>query len=309
MLNLIELFHGQPTKKVIIVNITGLEGKLTVCKLIHHVLKFNNIESAIYSNKKTNFSKFVHKQLKNNIKIIICSNLTNRSNLITENIDISINPNKIAKKIKVSPTKLSFVYDSQNFKINKPFYYLINGITTAYNACKKLNINSKNIIKAFENIPSLPGQQELVSNNLKINTYVDSSQTPLTIKALLSSFKLLPHNQIIVIFGHSSFKNKSLRPEIGKIINKFADIIYLTADDIKNETVKEIASQIFEKKLKKCIIIENRQDAFNQAIKKAQSNDIIIALGHHHPYLIQNNTRFPWSDQEAFRTAFRNKYL
>ena len=54
--------------------------------------------------------------------------------------------------------------------------------------------------------------------------------------------------------------------------------------------------------------IPNRQDAFNLAVSLARSGDTIIACGKgHETSILHGKTEYPWSDSDAFKTAFKNK--
>ena len=54
--------------------------------------------------------------------------------------------------------------------------------------------------------------------------------------------------------------------------------------------------------------LSNRQDSFNLAVKIAKSGDTIIACGKgHETSILLGKTEYPWSETEAFRTAFRLK--
>ena len=54
--------------------------------------------------------------------------------------------------------------------------------------------------------------------------------------------------------------------------------------------------------------IPNRQDAFNLAIALAKAGDTIVACGKgHETSILHGKTDYPWSEAEAFRTAFRLK--
>lgn len=121
---------------------------------------------------------------------------------------------------------------------------------------------------------------------------------------------------------------------MGDVVSKFANIAFITADDTRNEKIENINKQIIsginekntilidhqEIKTKKQIQeilktaknkfvyfnIPNRQDAFNLAIKLAQPNDVVIACGKgHETTILHGQTEYPWSEAEAFRTAFR----
>jgi UDP-N-acetylmuramoyl-L-alanyl-D-glutamate--2,6-diaminopimelate ligase len=110
---------------------------------------------------------------------------------------------------------------------------------------------------------------------------------------------------------------------MGQVVQNQADIAILTSDDTRNEKIKDINQQIIsgfdlsnaqenkpnsfpKEKIFNYYQIENRQDAFNQAIKIAQPGDTIIACGKgHETSILLGNTEYPWSESEAFRTAFR----
>lgn len=122
---------------------------------------------------------------------------------------------------------------------------------------------------------------------------------------------------------------------MGQFVSENSDIAFITADDTRNENVNDINRQIIEginpdtslfvdnhhlspDKIKKIISknqekfiyfsIPNRQDAFNLAVKLAKNNDTIIACGKgHETTILHGQTEYPWSEQEAYRTAFRLK--
>jgi UDP-N-acetylmuramoyl-L-alanyl-D-glutamate--2,6-diaminopimelate ligase len=114
---------------------------------------------------------------------------------------------------------------------------------------------------------------------------------------------------------------------MGKVVSENADIALITADDTRSEKIEDINSQIISGiDLKKAIEIEvtnpkilnsqifhfanipNRQDAFNLAVKIAKAGDTIVACGKgHENTILHGHTEYPWSEADAFRSAFRQK--
>ena len=122
---------------------------------------------------------------------------------------------------------------------------------------------------------------------------------------------------------------------MGAVVSQHADIAILTSDDTRNEKVEDINQQIAQgikanseffnyvkitssKQFQKISLlaqnkfvyldIPNRQDAFNFAVKLAQPGDTVIACGKgHETSILHGTTEYPWSESEAFRTAFRLK--
>ena len=278
MFSLTEIIYGFPCKKIKFIRLSGLEGKASTAKLIQHILNHQNIGCSIY-HPKYNLTKFATKQIKQNIKYIISEYphpLIKKS--INATVKLDIDPDKIAQKIKVTPKSLSFEYKNINFVTNSPFYFLVNIITVAFDVCSKIGITTADFVRNIEYFPEIPGQREEITNKYKFRTFLDSSKTPLAIKAILHSLSLIPHKKFYIIFGYSSFWNPTFKSEIGQILIKYADKIFLTSDDLKNETIEKISQDLFGKNQQKITIITNRQDAFNEAVKTANPSDFIIAL-------------------------------
>jgi UDP-N-acetylmuramyl tripeptide synthase len=306
MFSLTEILYGFPCKKVKFIRLLGPEGKTSTAKLIQHILSHLNIGCNIYY-PKYNLSKFAAKQIKQNIQYIISEYshpLIQKS--ISATVKLDLDPSKIAEKIKITEKSLSFDYKNIHFITDSPYYYLVNAITVAFDVCSKIGVSTADFLKSIEYFPEILGQREEVNNKLKFRTFLDSARTPLSLNATLCSFSKLPHKKLYTIFGYSSLLDKSSKTEIGKILLKYSDKIFFTSDDTIHEPIEKIASELFSDNFQKVTVIPNRQDAFNEAIRLANTFDFIIALGRGRKnYLIQNNTRFPWSEAEAFRTAFR----
>ena len=103
---------------------------------------------------------------------------------------------------------------------------------------------------------------------------------------------------------------------MGKNVSQIADIAIVTSDDTRKEKIVNISEQIIsgfdqlrlEQKQFTYFYLPNRQDAFNQAVKISRPGDTIVACGKgHENTILIGTTEYPWSESEAFRTAFRLK--
>jgi UDP-N-acetylmuramoyl-L-alanyl-D-glutamate--2,6-diaminopimelate ligase len=243
-----------------------------------------------------------------------------------------------AKKIKLDSKFLSFEVNDQKFITDSNYEYQIYNILLALAVCQKLKIDSSFIQKAIEHFPETKGRREEIQNDFKFKTIIDFAHTPFALESSLSSLKKINKGNLIVIFGATGGRDQSKRPKMGEIVSNLANIALITADDTRNEKIENINKQIIsgidpkkselidyqEIKTKKQIqkIIElsrnkfiyfnipNRQDAFNLAIRLAQVNDVVIACGKgHETTILHGHTEYPWSEAEAFRTAFRLKKI
>ena len=239
------------------------------------------------------------------------------TNSIVKSYSIDNKSDYQAKKIKYTQDNLSFTVNKLNFSTDSLYQYQIYNILAALVILDQLQLNPQILIETVLHFPEIKGRREEVQNNLKIKTLVDFAHTPAALQSTLQSLRKTTHGKLIVIFGATGGRDASKRPSMGKVVSEIADIAIVTADDTRNEKVEDINTQIISgfdtKRLdsKKFAFynIPHRQDAFNLAIRLSSSGDTIIACGKgHETTILHGKTEYPWSESEAFRTAFRLKY-
>ena len=220
-----------------------------------------------------------------------------------------------ATQVLLSKNNLTFTVNQTNFKTNSVFLHQVYNILAAHIILQKLNFKPDLILSVIKNFPEIKGRREEVKNKLQIKTIIDFAHTPAALKSILQSLRSTTENKLIVIFGATGGRDPSKRPFMGKVVSDIADIAIITADDTRNESVNSINSQIIsginqkrvEQKLFSYHNIPNRQDAFNLAIKLANKGDTVVACGKgHETTILHGKTEYPWSEAEAFRTAFRS---
>jgi len=239
-----------------------------------------------------------------------------------------------AKKIKLDENALSFEVDNQKFITDSNYEYQTYNILLALVISQKLKIDQSIFQKVIEHFPETKGRREEIPNNFKFKTIIDFAHTPFALESSFSSLKKTNNGNLIVIFGATGGRDKDKRPKMGNIVSKLANIALITSDDTRNEKIENINKQIIsgidpkkselidhqeiknKRQIQKIIElskkkfvyfnIPNRQDAFNLAIKLAEPNDVVIACGKgHENTILHGKTEYPWSEAEAFRTAFR----
>lgn len=222
-----------------------------------------------------------------------------------------------AKNVKLSEDNLAFSLDHQKIVTNSLYRYQVYNILAAYIVLSELSLSPQVLLELIKNFPEIKGRREVVPNDYKIKTIVDFAHTPAALKSTLESLRQTTSGKLIVIFGATGGRDPSKRPIMGKIVSELADTAIITADDTRHEKVENINQQIINGIPQKNISpdrftyynIPNRQDAFNLAIRLANSGDTVVACGKgHETTILHGNTEYPWSESEAFRTAFRLKY-
>ena len=220
-----------------------------------------------------------------------------------------------AKNIILDSRKLSFTVGNLELTTDSNFHYQIYNILAATAVFLSLGFPEEIISKTIKKFPEAKGRREIVKNSLHIQSLIDFAHTPQALEATLSSLRKTVKGKLICIFGATGGRDQTKRPLMGKVVSENADIAIITADDTRNELVENINRQIIAGidqnlvKSKKFVFynIPNRQDAFNLAVRLAAPGDAIVACGKgHETTILHGSTEYPWSESEAFRSAFRS---
>jgi UDP-N-acetylmuramoyl-L-alanyl-D-glutamate--2,6-diaminopimelate ligase len=219
-----------------------------------------------------------------------------------------------ASHIKITDKLLSFTVDKKTFITDSNYNYQLFNILAALGVCRQLNIDDKFVINTIKKFPHTVGRRQEIDNPYSFKTLIDFAHTPNALLQTLLSLKLNTKGKLICIFGATGGRDQIKRPIMGKVVSENCDIAIVTADDTRNENIIDINKQIISGFNQKLIDnktftyydIPNRQDAFNLAIKLAKSGDTIVACGKgHETSILHGNTEYPWSESDAFKTAFR----
>ena len=224
------------------------------------------------------------------------------------------------RDIEIAPNgRLSFLLT----RSDKPdFAYSIvlrgGGKYNAYNATLAL-ISATEIgieqpdkaVKGLRDMKTISGRWETLQEQ-PFKVVVDFAHTANGLKNVLSyAREMQKGNRIILVFGAASQRDVHKRPVMGKWAEKYADVVILTAEDPRGESVEkineEISSGMSENFIKggNLYSIPDRRHAIAQAISLARPGDLVLITGkgHERSMNLDGKTETPWSDQEAVREA------
>ncbi len=128
----------------------------------------------------------------------------------------------------------------------------------------------------------IEGRMERIDLGQPFNVIVDFAHTPDGIEQVMKyATQITPkENRIIAVFGSAGKRDFKKRPIFGEIADKYCDMIILTEDDPRDESILQIAHEIASGiKKTNFIIVERRYDAIRQAIELANEDDTILLLG------------------------------
>ncbi len=171
--------------------------------------------------------------------------------------------------------------DIRTYKISMAGRFNVINATCAIVIAELLNISYENIKDGLLKT-SVSGRMNVLTNGI-CPVIIDYAHNELSAKALYESLKEdYPDKKIKVVFGCPGDKGINRRKDMGLLAGKYADYIYLTAEDPGNsktiDICEEIASYIKEYH-SNYEIIEDREEAIRKAIANATKDDVIALLG------------------------------
>ena len=215
-----------------------------------------------------------------------------------------------AEGINMSLVGTSFIVNYQNkkFNVRTPLIgeFNISNILGAILACNTIGIEMDMIINAVNNFDLVPGRLEVYETKKNGIIIIDYAHTPDAFEKIFSLVKeISPKRKIISLFGCGGDRDKSKRPIMAQISEKYSDYIIITDDNPRFENPKDIINQIVSGfKLKKHKIIHNREQAIKKAIKNLNNNDILMILGKGvEEYQIVKNTNYNYSDIQTVKDS------
>jgi UDP-N-acetylmuramoyl-L-alanyl-D-glutamate--2,6-diaminopimelate ligase len=174
----------------------------------------------------------------------------------------------------------------------------------AVSALQQLSVGDDDIRKGLLSFKPPVGRQEVVYDK-EFTVINDFAHTPNSFLSVLPEVRKITKRKLIHVFGAAGKRDKYKRPEMGKISADYSDIIILTAEDPRNETVDEINQQIIsgiasnefgivnfeslkkkevylDEKNKYIISIPDRKEAINFAVSIAKKGDLVLLTGKGH---------------------------
>ncbi len=194
----------------------------------------------------------------------------------------------------------------QSFHIDSPLLGLFNLYNLlAASACvnELVKPNLKDLEKAISGFGGVCGRVEQVASGV----IVDFAHTPDGIEKVLDTLK---NKKLIVVFGAGGDRDKTKRPLMGKIVEHFAKIAIITSDNPRSEEPKDIMNEILSgfQNPDKALMIEDRKEAINKALKLKEKDDLVVILGKGDENTQEiKGVKYPFSDKAIINEILKNQ--
>ena len=183
-------------------------------------------------------------------------------------------------------------------------------ILAIYCAAIALGVGQEEALVAISKLESAPGRLDVMRGPKGINVVIDYAHTPDALENVLKTLKdVAPEKDLVCLFGCGGDRDKTKRPEMAAVSEKFADRIFVTSDNSRTERTEDIIEDI--KKgfspagLAKTICISDRKEAIRTAIMLSPAGSTILLAGKgHETYQILGKEKLHFDEKEIVKEVF-----
>ncbi len=220
-----------------------------------------------------------------------------------------------AKGINYRPASVEyeFVSDSEiaHIKVNTGGSFTVYNSMCAAACAVEIGIPLNVVSEALAELHGVKGRAEAVPTDRDFTVIIDYAHTPDGLKNILSTFRECKKNRLIAVFGCGGDRDKTKRPIMGSIAERFADYVIVTSDNPRTENPRAIIDDILEGMKGSSTpykVIENRIEAIKFAVSIAQKDDIIVLAGKgHETYQILNTGTIHLDEREVVAEALKER--
>lgn len=188
-------------------------------------------------------------------------------------------------------------------------------ITEAFLIAHALGYEKSAVSRALESAPGAAGRLERIKGSGKDGNpvvLVDYAHTPDALENVVSTLADLKQKRqtLHLVFGCGGNRDKTKRPEMAQIAERYADKITVTSDNPRNEKPEAIIDDIITgfKNPGSVERITDREQAIVNAIRQGNSDTMILVAGKgHETYQEIGGRRLDFDDREIARKALRHR--
>jgi UDP-N-acetylmuramoyl-L-alanyl-D-glutamate--2,6-diaminopimelate ligase len=137
------------------------------------------------------------------------------------------------------------------------------------------------VVQGLEAISHVPGRLERLECGQPFGVFVDSASAPETLALSIRAVRRVTTGRVIVVAGCTGSGDKSVRPLVGRVLEKCASLPILTTNNPRHEEPLRIAHDMLDgfERPHKAHVLPDRAEAIRFALSQARDGDSVIITG------------------------------
>ena len=185
----------------------------------------------------------------------------------------------------------------------------VENVLGAVAAGRLLGLADEAVARGIEHLAGVPGRFEAVDEGQPFSVIVDYAHTPDALENVLASARAICAGRLICVFGCGGERDRTKRPEMGRVAARLADRVVVTSDNPRGEDPLAIIEGVLAGTAGESGTVEvepDRRAAIGRGIGGAEEGDVVVIAGKgHEPGQTFADHTLPFSDREEAREALR----
>lgn len=171
----------------------------------------------------------------------------------------------------------------------------------------------KTVLNLVPQLQAAPGRMQSVvlhDSQQDVQVVVDYAHTPDALENTLRAIREHTAARVWSVFGCGGDRDKTKRPLMGRIAEKYSDYVIITNDNPRSEEPSAIAADIIRglHNPNGCLVIADRAQAIDFAVQQAKPGDLVLIAGKgHEEYQIFAEQTLSFSDLKQARLALQRR--
>lgn len=161
-----------------------------------------------------------------------------------------------------------------------------NALVAAALACEVFGLSVHQVAAALKDTNGAPGRLQPVQCGQPFAVLVDYAHTDDALEKVLTALRPLCKGKLRVMFGCGGDRDRTKRPRMARVAQKWADAVYVTSDNPRTEDPQSIIDQIcagLSKESAVEVVVEaDRGRAIERIVSDARAGDVVLLAGKGH---------------------------
>ena len=220
-----------------------------------------------------------------------------------------------ARKLTYGDGTLSFevVEETQVYRMTTSMVgkFNVSNLLAAMAAMRALNLPLEAIVAACADLEPVPGRMDALALDGLPMVVVDYAHTPDALEKVLSALQPVAQGrsgQLWCVFGCGGDRDRTKRPLMAAVAEKYADCIVITSDNPRTENPTTIIDEVSEglRHLGAAKIEADRAIAISSTLSRARPEDVVLLAGKGHEAFQEiNGVKLPFSDLAHAQAALK----
>lgn len=186
-------------------------------------------------------------------------------------------------------------------------FFSVYNATCAAACATALGFSVDAVCRALSSLSGVKGRAEIVPCDRDFTLVIDYAHTPDGLENILKTFAELPGARLVTLFGCGGDRDRTKRAQMGAIAAKYSDFVIVTSDNPRTEAPGDIIADILpgiKDSGTEYVVIEQRVEAIQYAVKNARTGDIVVFAGKgHETYQIIGTEKIHLDEREVIAEA------